>query len=75
MSTTRIFLHSNEDVRKVAAAANRYRFPVHFISGGSRIDASSVMGMFSLDLSQPILVECTTEDDSGFLEEIREFIV
>jgi phosphocarrier protein HPr len=45
------------------------------VSGRYAIDAKSIMGIFSLDLSKPIELHAHTEDASAFKEDIKKFLV
>ena len=39
------------------------------------VDAKSIMGIFSLDLSKPIKVEVHSDDADAFMAEIDKFII
>ena len=39
------------------------------------VDAKSIMGIFSLDLSKPIKVEVHSDDCDKFMEELDKFII
>ena len=39
----------------------------------SLVDAKSILGIFSLDLSRPITLDIYSDDCEGLLEEIRPF--
>jgi len=70
-----IILKSINDVKDFVNIANRYDFDIDLSSGRYVVDAKSIMGIFSLDLSKPIRMEVHAEDCGGFLDEIRNFIV
>ncbi|NLY44113.1 MAG: HPr family phosphocarrier protein, partial [Clostridiaceae bacterium] len=53
---------------------NRYDFDVDLSSGRYVVDAKSIMGIFSLDLSKPIKVQVHSDDCDAFMEEIKPFI-
>ena len=50
-------------------------FDVDLVSGRYAVDAKSIMGIFSLDLSKPIKMEIHSETPDAFLNEIKPFIV
>ena len=54
MYTTTIMLSSIEAVKKFVTLTNRYDFPINLTTDKYKIDAKSIMGVFSLDLSKPI---------------------
>ena len=65
-----------EDVKRVVATVMRFDFDIDLISGRYSIDAKSIMGIFSVDLSKELkLVAHTDEDTSEFEEAISDFIV
>lgn len=45
------------------------------LSPEDAVDAKSIMGIFSLDLSKPIELEAHTDDASAFFAQIKQFIV
>ncbi len=75
MLKTTIRLKTIGDVKKFAAITNKYTFKISLSSEQYKIDGKSIMGVFSLDLSKPLLLEAETEDFASFLEEIRPFCV
>ncbi|WHH60382.1 HPr family phosphocarrier protein [Petroclostridium sp. X23] len=75
MKAFNIMLHSINDVKNFVNVVNRYDFDVDLTSGRYVVDAKSIMGIFSLDLSKPIKVEVHDDDCESFLENIKPFIV
>ena len=77
MTVFTVFLHSINDVKKFVSAANALPCDIDVISGRYIIDAKSIMGMFSLDLSKPVRVELhgTEGDANHFRELIADCIV
>lgn len=75
MRTFNIMLKSINDVKEFVNTVNKYDFDVDLTSGRYVVDAKSIMGIFSLDLSKPIKVEVHSEDAASFLEEIKAFII
>lgn len=69
-----VCLSSINDVKNFVNAVTKYDYEVDLISGRYVVDAKSIMGIFSLDLSKPIEVEahCDTCDD--LMEDIKAFI-
>ncbi|MEG1441373.1 MAG: HPr family phosphocarrier protein [Oscillospiraceae bacterium] len=49
-----ILLSSINDVKNFVNAVTKYEYEVDLISGRYVVDAKSIMGIFSLDLSKPI---------------------
>ena len=74
MKTFNILINSINDVKNFVNIVNRYSFDIDLVSGRYVVDAKSIMGIFSLDLSKVIKVEAHTEDDQ-ILEDLKSFIV
>ncbi|MDR3552056.1 MAG: HPr family phosphocarrier protein [Clostridia bacterium] len=75
MVAVNIMLNTINDVKKFVNIVSKYEFEVDLTSGRYVIDAKSIMGIFSLDLSKPIKLEAKSGEDSKFLEEIKPFII
>lgn len=74
MKSCEIMLSSIEDVKKFVNLVNMYEFDVDLVSGRYVVDAKSIMGIFSLDLSNKIKVEIQSDDCDKFLGELKDFI-
>ena len=55
MKSCEIMLTSINDVKTFVNIVNNYEFDVDLVSGRYVVDAKSIMGIFSLDLSKPIV--------------------
>ena len=75
MKKVTVSLASINDVKSFVNIVSKYDFDVDLISGRYVIDAKSIMGIFSLDLSKPIDVEVMTDDCDSFIDEIKPFTV
>ena len=77
MSEFFVSLSSIEDVRQFVNAATRCTCEVDVLSGRYVIDAKSIMGLFSLDLSQPVKVEVhgSDEERAAFQRDVAQFAV
>ncbi|MCL2055113.1 MAG: HPr family phosphocarrier protein [Oscillospiraceae bacterium] len=75
VSKTTISLSTIEDVKNFVSAVTMCEYDVDLISGRYAIDAKSIMGIFSLDLSKPIALEAHTDDASKFFAEIKQYII
>ena len=54
MKELKIMLGTIEDVKEFVNITNKYEFDCDLISGRYAVDAKSIMGIFSLDLSKPL---------------------
>ena len=75
MKKVTVSLASINDVKSFVNIVSKYDFNVDLISGRYVLDAKSIMGIFSLDLSKPIDVEVMTDDCDSFIDEIKPFTV
>lgn len=75
MKSLTIKLSTISDVKVFVNTVAKYDFDVDLISGRYAIDAKSIMGIFSLDISKPIKLDAHTDDADKFFEEIKEFVV
>ena len=75
MQKVQISLNSIDKVKTFVNTINQYDFDFDLISGRYVIDAKSIMGIFSLDLSKPIDLTIYTDDDtSDVLEALKPYI-
>jgi len=76
MNTFEVTLSSISDVRQFVNAASMQPFDIDVISGRYIIDAKSIMGIFSIDLTKPIRVEIhgTEEDAAQFRAAVAQFV-
>ena len=75
MKALNVLFKSINDVKDFVNIVNKYDFDVDLASGRYVVDAKSIMGIFSLDLSKPIKVEVHTDNCGKFCEEIKNFTV
>ena len=77
MKTIEISLNSIEKVKTFVNLINRFDYDFDLVSGRYVIDAKSIMGIFSLDLSKPITlnIHASGEDASAVLQELAPYLV
>lgn len=75
MKSVCIKLGLADEIKKFVAIAEKYDFDIDIRSGRHSVNAKSLLGIFSLDLSQQLVVEILTNDCENFLQDIAEFIV
>ncbi len=64
-----------EDVKKFVSTVMRFDFDIDLISGRYAVDAKSIMGIFSVDLSKSLKLVAHTDDTAELEQAIDEFIV
>lgn len=74
MVSVNIMLNTISDVKNFVNLVSKYDFEIDLTSGRYVIDAKSIMGIFSLDLSKPIKLDAHCKDDKKFLEEIKPYL-
>ena len=62
MKTVDISLNSIDKVKTFVNLINRFDYDFDLVSGRYVIDAKSIMGIFSLDLSKPIALNIYADD-------------
>ena len=72
MKTIQISLNSIDKVKTFVNEVNRYDFDFDLVSGRYVIDAKSIMGIFSLDLSKTIDLNIHAEGSK--LEEVLKVL-
>ncbi len=75
MKSVPIKLSFAEEVKTFVNVANRYNYDMDLRAGRHVVDAKSILGIFSLDLSKPITLEVYSEDCDDLLNELKAFIV
>ena len=76
MYTTSILLSSIEAVKKFVTLTNSYKFPISLATDKYQIDAKSIMGIFSLDLSKPLKIEVDDGDadnSADLIQQLQQF--
>lgn len=72
MKTIQISLNSIDKVKSFVNEINKFDFDFDLVSGRYVIDAKSIMGIFSLDLSKPIDLNIHVDGDK--LNEVLEVL-
>ena len=76
MKTVKISLNSIDKVKAFVNEVTKYDADFDLVSGRYVIDAKSIMGIFSLDLSKPIDLNIHSENNiDEILAKLDEFIV
>lgn len=76
MKTVQISLNSIDKVKSFVNEISKYDFDFDLISGRYVIDAKSIMGIFSLDLSKPIELNIHDESDNDdILKALEAYII
>ncbi len=74
MKSVNIRLSLVENVNKFVNIVSRYPFEMDLRAGRHVVDAKSILGIFSLDLSRPITLDIYSDQCEALLKEIDPFI-
>lgn len=72
----KVKLNSVDDIKTFVNTLNRYAYDFDLVSGRYVIDAKSIMGVYSLDISEPLDLIIHTDDSvTDVTDAIDAFIV
>ena len=74
MKTVQISLNSIDKVKSFVNDITKFDYDFDLVSGRYVIDAKSIMGIFSLDLSKPLILNADTDDEELIKETFADFI-
>ena len=77
MKTVMISLNSIDKVKSFVNDISKFNFDFDLVSGRYVIDAKSIMGIFSLDLSKPIElnIHAEGENQDAVMEKLTPYII
>lgn len=75
MKSVSIMLQEAQNIKSFVSIINKYPYNIDLRSGRYVVDAKSILGIFSLDLSKPITMEIYSDSCDDLLNDIKEFIV
>ena len=62
-----------EEVKSFVNTVNRYPYEMDLRAGRHVVDAKSILGIFSLDLSKPITLDVYSDDCGDLEADIKQF--
>ena len=76
MKTVQISLNSIDKVKSFVNEITKFDYDFDLVSGRYVIDAKSIMGIFSLDLSKPINLNVHADENmAAIMEAIKPYII
>jgi phosphotransferase system HPr-like phosphotransfer protein len=76
MKTVQISLNSIDKVKSFVSEISKFDNDFDLVSGRYVIDAKSIMGIFSLDLSKPINLNIHADENmAAILEAIKPYVI
>lgn len=73
MIEEKIFLKTLDDVKNFVAIAATKPYDIELLSGKYVVNAKSVMGVLSLDLTYPLTMVANTETDFEIVKEVEKY--
>ena len=74
MKTLKISLNSIDKVKAFVNEISKFDCDFDLVSGRYVIDAKSIMGIFSLDLSKVLILNADTDDEEKVKKDFADFI-
>lgn len=74
MLEKKLMLQSFEDVKKFVDITNSKDYPIELLSGKYVINAKSIMGIFSLDLTKPVTMVAHCDNVAELSRQVAPFI-
>ena len=75
MKSVNIKLSLAENVKSFVNIVCRHPYDVDLRAGRHVVDAKSILGIFSLDLSKPITLDVYTDDCDDLVQDIQPFTI
>ena len=73
MKSVQISLQMASHVKSFVSIVQKYAYDIDLRSDRYVVDAKSILGIFSLDLSKPINVEIHSTDCEDLLNDLKQF--
>lgn len=68
-----IMLSSFDKVRAFVAFANTLPYEISLVSGKKKVNAKSIVGIFSLDLTKPVTVVANTDTIAALARKLEPY--
>ncbi len=75
MNICKVKLNAISDIRDFVTAATNCESRVEAVSGRYIVNAKSLMGLFSLDLSKPVELRVHSDNPEKFYNSIKSYLV
>ena len=74
MKSVKISLQMAQNVKEFVKIVQDYPYEIDLKSDKYVVDAKSILGIFSLDLSKPLVVEIHADDCQDLIDELKKFL-
>ncbi len=75
MKSVKILLDTTDSVKSFVNIISSFDYDADIRSGRYVVNAKSILGIFSLELSRPVVLEIYENDCDDLLEQLSEFMV
>ena len=76
MTTATVNIDSLDKIQAFVKIINEYNGRFDLVSGRSRVNAKSIMGIFSLDISRPLHLNIYNDENAAYVTDaISAFII
>ena len=75
MVSRKVFLDTVEQVKAFVDLITPYPYEIDLIPGRFLVDAKSILGIFSLDISKPVRIDIHAEECDVLLEQLKPYLV
>ncbi|MCL2634491.1 MAG: HPr family phosphocarrier protein [Oscillospiraceae bacterium] len=75
MTEKKVKIATINDVKAFVSTVMMYEYDVDLISGRYAVDAKSIMGLFSLDLTNDLVLKVHSNDCGDLINDLAPFIV
>ncbi len=73
MKSVKISLQMAQNVKDFVSIVQEYPYEIDLRSGKYVVDAKSILGIFSLDLSKPVTVEIHSDGCDDLIDALKKF--
>lgn len=73
MKSVKISLQMAQNVKDFVSIVQEYPYEIDLRSGKYVVDAKSILGIFSLDLSKPVTVEIHSDSCDDLIDALKKF--
>ena len=74
MKSITLLLNTTESVKSFVNIISQFDFDMDLRCGRYVVDAKSILGIFSLDLNRPVVLEVHSEDCEELVKSISKYI-
>lgn len=75
MKSLHIKLNMAENVKRFVNIVSSFDCEMDLRSGRYVVDAKSILGIFSLDLNRPVILEIYSDDCNDVIEKLKDYII